>query len=525
LEDPRAIYAGRRALQRRLGTAARLGAAARGAAAWLRGADAAMGMGNRVVLLAITRFANYGLMLVSPIVLVRLLTVQQFGSYREFLLYVGIMQTTAGFGVSESLLYFVAAYPASPWRVVRHTVALTFACSALVVALLLAADFLSHGALVGSYRWPLAICTLCATNLDFWECFWVAQRRPVAIFAYSAGRLFLRLAVVIGAAALTHDVRIIVWSFVALEGVRLVLAALAMRVLDKSASEPALVKPWSELMRFCVPSGFAALIAMVSRNVSSVAVVKLIGSAALAQYSIGRFGEPIVITLRNSVSTVVLPEMVRQDRLARDGALALWRQATVTNAIFLFPVAVLVGWFAHPIVVTVFGSNYAPAALVLQLYMLVVLRECFDFAPPLRAANHTTPMVASNIASALTCLGGVFLLVPRAGVAGAMAAYALACFVDATILAISTLKTYRAQIGSLLPWARLARVALAALIAGVALLGGASGGLPETLADALAGVVYLAAFVVLLFVLRVPEAHLLVGWLRRTVSAIAVKGA
>lgn len=484
-----------------------------------------MGMGNRVVLLAITRFANYGLMLVSPIVLVRLLTVQQFGSYREFLLYVGILQTTAGFGISESLLYFVAAYPSSPWRVVRHTVALTFACSAFVVLVLLIADYASRGALVGSYRWPLALCTLCATNLDFWECFWVAQRRPVAIFAYSAGRLFLRLSVVILAAALTRDVRVIVWSFVALEGVRLVLSAAAMRFLDRSASEPALVRPWPELLRFCVPSGFAALLAMVSRNVSSVAVVKLVGSVGLAQYAIGRFGEPIVITLRNSVSTVVLPEMVRQDRIVRDGALALWRQATVTNAIFLFPVAVLVGRYAHPLVLTVFGASYAPAALVLQLYMLVVLRECFDFAPPLRAANNTTPMVASNIASAITCLAGVVLLVPRAGVAGAMAAYAVACFVDATILAISTLRIYRARIRTLLPWARLGRVALAALIAGIALLGGTPAGVPEPIADAIAGVVYLAAFVVLLFVLRVPEVHQLAGWLRRTVSAFAVKGA
>ncbi len=485
-----------------------------------------MGVGNRVVLLAITRFANYGLMVVSPIVLVRLLTVQQFGDYRAFLLYIGILQTTAGFGVPESLLYFVAAYPSSPWRVVRHTVAVTFACSALVVSVLVVADVLSHGALVGRYLWPLAVCTLCATNLDFWECFWVAQRRPIAIFAYTAGRLFLRLTVVIAAAALTRDVRIIVWSFVALECVRLVLSAVAMRVLDKSASEPVLVNLWPELLRFCVPSGFAALIGMVSRNMSSVAVVRFIGSAGLAQYSIGRFGEPIVIALRDSVSTVVLPEMVRQGRLMRDGALALWRQATVTNAIFLLPVAVLVARYAHPLVITVFGPAYASAALVLQLYMLVVVRECFDFAPPLRAANYTTPMVVSNIASAITCLVGVVVLVPRLGVAGAMAAYALASFVDATILALATLRIYRSQFASLLPWARLARVASAALIAGVALLGGTAGGLlPELVADGLAGVVYLAAFIVLLFVLRVPEAHLLVGWLRRTVSAIAVKGA
>lgn len=484
-----------------------------------------MGIANRVVLLALTRIASYGLMLVSPVVLVRLLTVEQFGRYREFLLYVGILQTLAGFSIPDSLLYFVAAYPQSPWRVVKVSAVLTFASSAAVTAVLVVGDMLMHGALVGPYRWPLAISTLCATNLDFWEWFWVARRRPVAVFAYSAGRLVARLTVVIAAAALTHDVRVIVWAFVAVEAIRLAIAALALGLLDRSASEPPLVQPWREFLRFCMPAGLASALQMVSRNVSNIAVVKLIGSWGLAQYAIGRFGEPIVITLRNSISSVVLPEMVHRDRVARDGSLALWRQAIVANSIFLFPVAALVAWFAHPLVAVLFGASYAPAAVVLQLYMLAVLRECFDFSPPLRAAGRTTPLVASNIASAVTCAGALFALVPRYGVAGAMAAYVLGCLVDATVLAIATLETYRARLATLLPWASLARVALAALVAGVALAGAQPGGIPALLADAIAAAVYLAAFAVLLLLLRVPEAHLLAGWLRRTVTGIVFKGA
>lgn len=484
-----------------------------------------MGMGNRVALLAITKFASYGLMLVSPIVLARLLTVKQFGSYREFLLYVGILQTVAGFGIAESLLYFVAAYPQSPWRVVRHTVVLTLACSAAVVAVLLVADILSHGALVGPYRWPLAACTLCATNLDFWECFWVAQRRPVAILAYSAGRLFLRLAVVIAAAALTHDVRVIVWAFVALEGARLVLAAAALRILDRSASEPPLVHPWRELIRFCTPSGVGALLAMLSRNVSSVAVVKLIGSTALAQYAIGRFGEPVVITLRNSVSTVVVPEMVHRDRIARESAVALWQQGTIVNTILLFPIAVLVARYAFPLVTTLFGASYAEGAAVMQIYMLVVARECFDFSPPLRAAGRTTPFVASNIGSALTCTALLFVLVPARGVVGAMMAYAAGCFVDAAYLAWSTRKVYGMPLAKLLPWSRVGKVALAASLASIAFFGTAPSVLPPLAEDALSGALYLAVYgVVLCGLLRVPEAFVLLGWAKRTFAATVVRG-
>lgn len=487
------------------------------------------GMGNRVALLAITRIANYGLMLVSPIVLVRLLSVQQFGSYREFLLYVGIMQTVAGFGIAESLLYFVAAYPKSPWRVVRHTVGLTFLCSTSVVALLVIADLLARGALVGRYLWPLAVCTLCATNLDFWECFWVATRRPVAILAYSAGRLILRLLVVIAAAVLTHEVRVIVWAFVGLEAFRLALSAIALWVLDQSTREPLLEHPWRELVRFCVPIGIGSLLSMVSRNVSSVAVVKLAGAAALAQYAIGRFGEPIVVTLRNSVSTVVVPEMVHRDRVARDSSIALWQQGTVINTILLFPIAVLVARYAFPLVTTVFGPSYIEGAAVMQIYMLVVLRECFDFSPPLRAAGRTNPFIVSNIGSALTCTALLLVLVPARGVAGAMMAYAAGCFVDVSYLAWSTRRIYGMPLAKLLPWNRIGKVALAAALASIVFLGTAPWAAPAVLPplaeDALSAVLYAALYgIVLCGLLKVPEAFVLLGWVRRTFAATLVRG-
>jgi O-antigen/teichoic acid export membrane protein len=54
-------------------------------------------IGNRAAILTLSRLANYGLMLVSPIVLVRLLSVADFGRYREFLLYASILQSFAVF--------------------------------------------------------------------------------------------------------------------------------------------------------------------------------------------------------------------------------------------------------------------------------------------------------------------------------------------------------------------------------------------------------------------------------------------
>ncbi len=483
-----------------------------------------MGIANRAVILTLARITSYGLMLVSPIVLVRLFSVADFGRYREFLLYAGILQSIAAFSIPDSLLYFVAAHPASPWRVVRRSAVLTL-CSTVIVALaVLLGNHATHGALVGPYAWPLAAYTLFSVNLDFWECFWVARRRPYAVFAYSAGRLAARLIVVVAAALLTRNVWVILWALVGLEGVRLIASALALHRLGSRTREPPIGEPWAGFLRFCVPFGLAAVLALFSRNLSALTVTKLLGAAALAQYMIGRFGEPIVTTVRNSLSAVVLPEMVHRGRGARGGALALWQQATVVNAICLFPVAVFVARYALPLIETVFGASYAPAAPVMQLYMVVVFRECFDFGPALRAAGRTAPLVASNLISLATCGALLLLLVPARGIAGAMAAFAAASLIEASYLAGATLRTYRIELRKLLPWASLGKVAFASGLAALTLFEVPLAGVPVLPSVALAAAAYLLAFALLLYALRVPEAFLLLERMKRVLWRGAVRG-
>ncbi len=470
-----------------------------------------MSIGNRTAILTLSRLANYGLMLISPVLLVRLLDVPAFGRYREFLLYASILQALAVFAINDSVLYCLPANPHSPWRVARQTVVLTFCSSVLVMLALIVIDTAAHGTVVNGYLWPLVAYTMFSVNVDFWEYFWLANRRPGLLFVYSASRLLVRVTVAVGAAALTHDVGAIIWSLVALEGLRVLAATLAYFVLDRSSREPALADPWRDQLRFCIPSGTASLLAMLSRNLTSLAVARMLGPVPLAQYTIGRFGEPIVTTVRNSISSVVLPEMVR----SRESPLKLWQRATVINTLFLFPVVVLVIRYADPLVTTVFGPSYHQAALVMQLYMLVVVRECFDFAPALRAINRTRPLVESNVAAIVTCAFALVVLVPRAGVLGAMVAFAIASFVDVSWLGLRTMKLYGVRGGQLLPWLSIGKTALAALSAGALIISPVWTELLGFAGVICGSVAYLGAFALLLLLLRVPEASALLEWAKR----------
>src|ERR1700722_17045220 len=211
--------------------------------------------------------------------------------------------------------------------------------------------------------------------------------------------------------------------------------------------------------------------------------------------------------------------MVRKGRRSSSGgtALALWQKATVVNAIMLLPIVVLVARYAVPLVTLVFGSNYVSAALIMQLYMLAVIRECFDFAPALRAVNRTRPLVESNVAGLVTCTVAMLLLIPLAGLPGAMLAFVIASYVDVTWLGWRTRQAYGVTLAELIPWRSIARTSLAAAVAALLIANSVWTDVFGRAGIVLAGLAYLAGYAGLVQVLRIPEALVLQAWGKRVV--------
>src|SRR3954468_12368884 len=120
----------------------------------------------RAALLSISRIANQGLLLLSPVILVRLLSVEEFGRYREFMVYASLMQGLAGLLMDSALQSFVPAHPEHTWQFVRQTVTLTAITSVAVVLLLFVADGIFGGSLVDGYLWPVAAYAVFYVNFD-----------------------------------------------------------------------------------------------------------------------------------------------------------------------------------------------------------------------------------------------------------------------------------------------------------------------------------------------------------------------
>jgi O-antigen/teichoic acid export membrane protein len=407
---------------------------------------------------------NRALLVVSPIILARLLSVTDFGRYREFLVYVTMLTAFSALGINGSLLNFIPSNPLRGWRYVNQALLMTLASSSLVAVAALLLNVLSGGVVLGEYPLAAVVYVWLFVNFDFWEALYIAEKQPHRVWRYTTARLVSRITVVTAAAALTRDITTIVWSMVILEGVRVLLSVRAWHLRNRAAPTDG-ASSWREQLAYCAPFGMALLLAQLNQSVGALFVSKMLGHAALAQYVIGVFAQPIVTLMRNSLSDVLLGELAARWRNGQQEGLELWRRSTVATAILLVYTGVILVRFADTIIVTLFSERYQPAVILFQIFVLALLRETFDFGIPLRARNHTAPILRSNLLSLVLTVGLMSIMVPAWGLVGAVSAFVISRLVEGTYLGVQAMRVYQVPLSEIARWGDLAKIVGAAVVA------------------------------------------------------------
>ena len=443
-------------------------------------------------------------MLISPLVLVRLLSVEDFGRYREFLLYSTVLLNLCALGINSSLLRFVPDRPELKWHYVAQTALLTFASSLLITGSAWLLDVLLDGKVLGEFAVPAVLYVLLFANLDFWEFLWLAEKRKYAVLSYTTARIVGRMTTVIVAAALSRDVNVIAWSLVCFEAARLLISFVAWR---RRAEPPKgdTTGSWREQLSYCVPFAGSMVTAALNRSMGSLFVTKLLGPVALAHYAVGTYVAPVITVLRNSISDVLLPEMVSRERQGETDRLALFRRTTVLTAIFLVAAGVVLGRYAEILVTTLFSEEYRPAVLLFQVFLLVFLRDSLDFGVPMRAINRTSAIMQGNLIA--MAINGVLLavLLPTVGLIGAVCAFVVSKFAEGFYLGTRLAKAYEVSFRQIAAWSDLGKVLIAAAIAALVLY-------TDFWTDHLGffgifagGFVFLLAFAAMLVLFGIPE--------------------
>jgi len=420
--------------------------------------------------LSFARLANQAVVFIGPIILVRLLSIQDYGVYREFFVYATIAGTLGSAAVNRSLLYLLPKYPKSEKRLVTLSTLFVLCCSTAVAAgFVLLSSFTG---LLGDFPFAaeVAIYLIVFLNFDYVECFWLAKGQVRQVVSYTLIRSAARLVAAICAAYIFSSAESIILSLIAVEGLRLLYVLFSTlrnyRGLDSREHRPKLAV---EQIVFFSPLALMASLEAINMNIGQLIVSSELGEESLALYFVGSYAVLVANLLYSSVSDLLFPKVVERATDDHFASLLPWRHMTNLYLVIMLAVTAIGYMHANEIISLLFSPKYLPAAAVFQLLIFGTLILSFDFNFVIRSLNKNfnsligySILIPVNLIISYALIGQHGLLAPA--YAYLIAQATLALYLGWRVKVLTGL-----SIGRMLEWAQLGRIIASFLIALIAL--------------------------------------------------------
>jgi len=429
--------------------------------------------------------------------MVRLLSVEQYGQYRDFLLYGTLLLPWAQLSANSSIAYFVPREPENGRMYLTQASLFVLVTSGILTALVFVFGSYFPSETVREHLFLLCLYVIFVTNLDGWEVYWIAKRQTMNVLYYSVCRLGLRMSVVVAVAYLSRSIEPIIWALVVFEGLRLLALAL-YGLHNKLFTTKVRLDAMQSQIAFFLPIGIGYVVYNLNTYLGQFFVSMWLGVAMLAIYSVANYLYPIVRVFRNSIADVIMPEIVSQRDAPPNQALRLWQRATVVYCAGMLPLAVLLCYYADVIVELLFTSRYAAATPVFRIFTLILVRECFDFSLPLRAVNRTRVFLVCSLFVLGVNLLLMLVLFDWLGVLAPAIATVAAAVVGSVYLGVFVIRYCGFTLRTMLPWSDIGKIALAALAGTPLLIVGDLLEIPSVPRAFVVGIFYSGVYLVLL---------------------------
>jgi O-antigen/teichoic acid export membrane protein len=451
----------------------------------------------------------------TPILLVRILSLQQYGVYKQAFLVSATATNLATFGVGLSAFYYMPRMPQRGGQIALNI--LIYNSIAGLIPLLV---FVFYPQIINlifrtgdlqPYAWLLGLLVLLSITAVLVEQMPTALQDVRNSTLFVVGTQLAKAVLVLGAALAFGTVRSLVWASVlsAVVCILLLLPYLTRRFGPFwKHFDPHFFR---EQLSYALPLGAYGMIYVIRRDLDNYFVSALYNPAQYAIYAIGWLEVPLISLFLESVMAVLV---VRVSALQHENrtqdirhvmAAAINRLATVQ-----FPIYALLLVAGRDLIVFFYTRTYEASWHIFAITITLIILNVFAYDPVVRAYKHLRTYILSVRIAVLAAEAAIlFPVIKRFGMTGAALTAVGAALAELLIAGTKVWKTVNATPRDFLLFTPLLRVAAVTAVAGLATYAvrGAATGQLLFFRLAAMGIVFALVYLTGFYLFRLPGAE------------------
>lgn len=431
---------------------------------------------THAVWLLVAKTVGFALAVALPVVLVRGMTQEEFGLYKQVFFIVGTAINVLPFGFGMSAFYFLPREGQRQGAVILNILVFYAAVGVLVSLLLLAWPELLvrlfNNPDLASYAAPLGILVLLWTIGSFLEIVTVAAQDVKATTGFIVVSQLMKTLLLVVAATAFGTVRALIAAGI-LQGVLQV----AMMVAYLRTRFPVFwrgfdVRLLQSQAAYALPLGSAGLILKLQGDLHHYFVSHAFGPAAYAVYAVGVFKMPLVGILRESVGSVMLPRINALERSNEERKiLLLVATAARKLALAYYPLYAFLMVTGPEVITVLFTRQYLDSWPILAISMTIIPFNVIVLDPVIRAQSERYFILRMRMALFIALTTVLWFYSPQLGLVGIISAVMAAYLLGWGIAAWRMVRLLDMRLHDLRLFADVARIAACAALAAAAAAG------------------------------------------------------
>ncbi|MBN1457437.1 MAG: oligosaccharide flippase family protein [Sedimentisphaerales bacterium] len=340
---------------------------------------------------------------ILSIILVRMVSQQIFGMYRQVYLVYIVLAAAFSLQLDSSLYYFVPKLPLDKRRaLITQTFLITMGLASVIALIMFAGAELISQKFNNPGLAPLikifALYPFVERLMVLIPAFMISIDRPVRAGFYTLAAFSGRIAAVVITFMLGYGLTEVMWVVVCTGAV--VSAAGCFDVLrfceiGKWQLEKDLI---TEQFHYTWPLLAGMVVATLNLQLDKVLISVFLGTESYAVYSCGAMQLPVVGLVTVSLSYAMMPDLVVMlEKGNLEKAIWTWQEGARKCSLVIFPCFVFFLVTGFDFMVFLYGKDYSQASWPFRIYLLALPVKVAIYATLFRAAGKTAPIAKGAI--------------------------------------------------------------------------------------------------------------------------------